>query len=65
MLPITLYHHLNIIQRDRSEIKRFCQRYADRMEEHLNIFMTNPMRNAKIPRSLKKGLPQDLYACGL
>jgi len=61
MSPITLHHHLNIIQRDRSEIKRFSQRYADRMEEHPNIFMTNPIRNAEIPHSLKRGLPQDLY----
>jgi len=45
----------------KDEIKRLSQRYADRMEEHLN--MKNLMRSHaddKTPRRLKRKFPQDL-----
>jgi len=54
----TLHHHLNVPY-VRDEIKRFSQRYADRMEERPNI-ATNLMREIKT-RRLKRKLPQDLY----
>jgi hypothetical protein len=41
----------------RDEIKRFNQRYADRMKEHPNILTKNLMRSIKIQDSLKKRLP--------
>jgi hypothetical protein len=44
----------------RNEIRKLSQRYADRMEEHLNIFTKNFMRSVKTPRRLKRRLPQDL-----
>jgi len=40
------------------EIKRLCQRYADRMEEHPNILATNLMQEIKTTCQLRK-LPQD------
>jgi len=44
----------------KDEIKRFSQRYADRMEEHSNILAINLMRDAKTSRRLKRKLSQDL-----
>jgi len=35
-----MYHDLNV----RDEIKRFSQRYADKMEEYPNILATNLMK---------------------
>jgi hypothetical protein len=34
---------------DKDEIRRLSQRYADRMEKHLNIFIKNFMRSVKTP----------------
>jgi len=50
----------------RDEIRKHCQRYTDKMEEHPspfreNILTKNLMRSIKIPRRLKKRLPQDLW----
>jgi len=43
---------------DRDEMRRFSQRYADRIEEHPNIFTINLMRNVKTSCRLKR-FPQD------
>jgi len=40
----------------RDEIKRFSQRYADRMEEHPNILATNLMKEVKATRRLERRL---------
>jgi len=58
--PITLRHDLNVPY-VRDEIKRLSQKYADRMEEHPNIFATNLMKEVKTIRRLKRKLSQDLY----
>jgi len=54
-----LYHDFNVPY-VRDEIKRFSQRYADRMGKHSNIFVTNLMKEVKTTRRLKRKLPQDL-----
>jgi len=57
----TLHRDLNVPY-VRDEIKRLSQRYADWMEEHPNILVTNLMKKARImKRPSKKKLPQDLY----
>jgi len=38
----------------KDEIKRLCQRYADRMEEHSNILATNLVEEVKATRRLKR-----------
>jgi len=48
-----LRHDLNVPY-IKNEIKRFSQRYADRMEEHPNIFATILMKEVKTTRRLKK-----------
>jgi len=37
----------------RDEIKRFSQKYVDRMEEHPNILATNLMKEIKTPTKKK------------
>jgi len=49
----TLRHDLNV-PHVKDEIRRFSQRYADRMEEHPKIFTTNLMKNAKSSHREKK-----------
>jgi len=53
----TLYHDVNV----RDEIKKFSQRFIDRIEEHPNILMTNLINKVKTTYRLKRKLPQDLY----
>jgi len=40
--------------------KSLSQRYADKTEEHPNIFAINLMKEVKTTRRLKRKLPQDL-----
>jgi len=49
----TLHHDLNMPY-IRNKIRRHCQRYADRMKEHPNIFTKNLVRSIKTPRRLKR-----------
>jgi len=44
----------------RDEIKKLCQRYADRLEEHPNTLAIDVMSDAETPDWTRK-LPQDLY----
>jgi len=52
-----LHHDLNV-PHVRDEIKRLSQRYADRMEKHPNVLVTNLTEEVKT--TLKRKLPQDL-----
>jgi len=54
----TLHHDLNVPY-VRDEIKKFSQRYADRLEEHPNTAI-DFMSDAETSRRLKRKLPQDL-----
>jgi len=56
----TLHHDLNVPER---RFKRLSQRYADEMEEHLNIFAIILMRNDETLSRLKRRLLQDLCTC--
>jgi len=51
----TSHHDVNALY-IRGEIRRFSQRYADRLEEHPNVLATDIMRNAKTSRRLKRRL---------
>jgi len=55
-----LYHNLNVPY-VRNEIKKFSQRYADRLEEHPNALAIGLMSEADILRRLKRKQPQDLF----
>jgi len=57
--PTITYRDLNMPY-VKDEIRRFSQRYADKLEEHSNILATDRVRNDKTTRKLKKKLPQDL-----
>jgi len=56
----TLHHDLNVSYA-RDEIKKFSQRYADRLEEHPNTLAIDLMSETEILRRLKRKQPQDLY----
>jgi len=58
---MTLCIMISIFHTYRDEIKRFSQKYADRMEEYPNIPATNLMKEVKtIQKKIKRKLPQDL-----
>jgi len=55
----TLHHDLNVPY-VRDEIKKFSQRYADRLEKHPNVLAIDLMSDAETPRRSKRKLPRDL-----
>jgi len=56
----TLHHDLNVPY-VRDEMKKFSQRYADRLEEHPNTLAISLMSEADILRRLKRKQSQDLF----
>jgi len=56
----TLHHDLNVPYVE-DEIKKFSQRYADRLEEHPNTLAIDLMSEAEILRRLRRKQSQDLY----
>jgi hypothetical protein len=56
----TYDHDLNVAYDCRDEVRRFSQRYADRMAKHHNVFTRNLMRSVKTSRRLQGKLPQDV-----
>jgi len=53
MISLMIPHDFNVSY-VRNEIKKFSQKYADRMEEHLNILVTNLMRDVKTLHRLRR-----------